>query len=186
MKKAILYPLIPMLLVAMICGYILLSFFSGNFILNFFFAFHISILVLIIDVIVIISHLLVTAVFKVDSSKKAPKYTTIMSLGIFAAVVIIFFSNPLMRSDEKTRADILKTTPLGMDREDVVKVIKSEYILHPSSYNFISSSPEKNPDIRILLGTYVFIFETSVSAHWKFDENLKLIDVVVRSDTDAL
>jgi len=117
----------------------------------------------------------------------------IISLGVF---VIGCLSNPLRRSEERIREDILALTPIGSSMEDVIEVIDSNewwnWFGNINHYSGFSSADRTTPNarvgeqsIRILLGEYRNIFITSVVAFWGFDEDGYLIDIRIRKDVDT-
>ena len=123
-------------------------------------------------------------------------------LGISIAIVLNI--NPLSRSKQHIRKDILSLTPLGMDMKEVIEIIESKrewsvmniiydggYINYDekipgwptSSLSKLSVIGEKC--IIVYLGYYGFI-RTDVTASWGFDKDSKLIDVYVRKSMDVI
>jgi len=114
--------------------------------------------------------------------------------------VFVSLSNPLRKSDEEIRENLLKITPIGTSMEDVLKAIENNKkwkILQEGSWKSWPSLPDKIVSIyknffikikliNVLLGTYWGFFEMYVGAHWKFDENLKLIDIYIQKNSASL
>ena len=122
----------------------------------------------------------------------------------FVGLRILFdLSNPLRRSVERIREDILEITPLGMSMDDAIEILEvvrdernwgrlrvntgigvSYGVLGLQSrpedriYNRLSVTGEHS--LRMHLGGYSNFFGTGVSAWWAFDENKELIAVYVR------
>jgi len=127
----------------------------------------------------------------VANEKKVLYVLLIAIFAIIISVVVIIFSNPLRRSNERIRADMLKLTPIGTSMKDVIQVIESNkswewrgqyianigYSTDESLNNRIGSQ-----SIRVTLGTYSHGFIVYVLAFWGFDEDGILIDVHIRKD----
>ena len=111
-------------------------------------------------------------------------------------------SNPLRRSEEQIRADMLKLTPIGMNMDDVIKIIGENpkwEIRHirdwigygmaggrPTDFTSIEENIVGVKSIRVYLGQYRRFFAVGVSVFYGFDENSKLIDIAVLKETDGL
>jgi len=124
------------------------------------------------------------------------KKKILITIGIILlAVIVIILLNPLRRSAETIKANILKLTPIGMDMEDVIKVVekKRSWRIH-IDYEYGFSKQESGTRRKIIgeksisafIGEYRNIFDTSVTVFWGFDENPKLIDVWVWKVIDGL
>ena len=95
---------------------------------------------------------------------------------------------------EEIREYVLNDTPIGMDMDEVLKVIEghSEWVLFQISYehgpDYGTGVGEKS--IRVHMGEYKepgFLKGiTGVVVWWAFNENAELIDIFVRKDTDSL
>lgn len=128
-----------------------------------------------------------------------------LSTPLLIIFMIIIYSNSLLCSEDRIRANLLRHTPIGTDMDDAIKFIKNnknweiDHISNESGYTLRWGRPEEpSPDdialgrtigkqsIRITIGEYKIIFITSVVVFWGFDENSKLIDLHVRKDVDAL
>lgn len=110
--------------------------------------------------------------------------------------------NPMMRSEERIRKYVLRITPIGTDMEDVLRTIdKRNWERINVSYErgfpadvYRSFQPRQENDvigekhIMAMIGEdKVFIFfDAHVEAAWCFDENSKLIDVLIRKTTDSV
>lgn len=127
----------------------------------------------------------------------------LIALSVVALItVVILLSNPLIRSEERIRANMLKLTPISMSMDDVLKVIESNKkwkvrYTFENGYSMLGGQPSgpyydeddtiigvKSMDVHI--GEYRTIFVTDVLVFYAFDEDLKLIDIAVRKDTDSL
>ncbi len=135
--------------------------------------------------------------------RKTMIYTLIVLSVIVLIVAIILLLNPLRRSQEQIKNDILKLTPMGTSMEDVIKIIESkkqweiDYISHEHGYRR-PGTPEYSDialgretivgekSIRVLVGEYRNIFITSVTVFFGFDKNSKLIEIYVWKDKDSL
>jgi hypothetical protein len=120
------------------------------------------------------------------------------------------FTNPslltgaisLSRPESAIRRDMLRTTPLGTSKEDVIKVIKERewtvrYIRDTNGYfmsrRFLGDGPQSSKcveigtqSIRIFLGKFnaIGIIGVPVDVYYAFDEDSKLIDVAIRREMD--
>ena len=136
--------------------------------------------------------------------KKKLTYVLFILLAVSITVVIILLLNPLRRSEEKIRADILRITPIGMNMEDVIVVIENNTgweVLHTFSQGYTEGrwfvrGPHQSPYVRghdiaivgvksmeVHIGSYnflLFALETRVSIFMGFDEDSKLVDIGVR------
>jgi len=129
-------------------------------------------------------------------------YILIAFLLVFFSIVIISLLNPLRRSDERIRANILRLTPIGMSMEDVISVVESRsdweiriimdggYVIHNDvprgphqGGNMISGTQVGVTFMEVHIGSYnflVFILEERVSIFFGFDEDSNLLDIAVR------
>jgi hypothetical protein len=123
-------------------------------------------------------------------SKKIVFFMLLLIGVIILASIITQFVNPLRRSGDRIRNDILKVTPVGMNMDEVRKVIAKENwrMTGGSSergYTDHRHSPPRQPvgekyicaDIGQI--SYFIILSCTVRIYWGFDENGKLIDVYV-------
>jgi len=94
-------------------------------------------------------------------------------------VVIKPSRNPLARMTiEEIREQLLLETPIGTHIEDVSSFVdkNEDWNLIPTMYPY---------RVWVHLGGYrYFVFWTDVSANWRFDEEFRLVDIVVRKSTD--
>jgi len=125
------------------------------------------------------------------------------------ATTIWIKANPLRRSNEAIREKLISEMPLGSSESEVLEHIAQheKWILVPRLYYGESADP-RNPEEAVFYGsppnnldpndiakyywvivgnyrTPPFFFVTSVSTYWRFDDNGRLFDVVIRKDTDA-
>jgi len=120
-------------------------------------------------------------------------------------VAIAIYLNPLRKSEDQIRTNLLKIAPIGTDMEELIKIIEGNKkweivsISNISGYTLRWGQPTfASPDdiasgkaigkhsIVIYLGSYRNIFITGVDVFWGFDENSKLVDLHVRKSVDAL
>ena len=121
---------------------------------------------------------------------------------LFLAIIItvmVMLSDPLRKSEEKIRESLFKITPIGMDIDDVIKVIKNKkkwelgHVNYNNGYSILGGNP--NPpspagDDTILgkksiignIGRYMKYYIIEVEVFWAFDEDSKLIDLHVRKE----
>ena len=143
----------------------------------------------------------------VDSSMKKYKFRYIHLLLVPVMVVVLCLAwhtvpmifNPMRRPAPMIRNHILRHTPIGMCKEEVVRVIENNErwgtpeintwsgFLHPALF---VDGPDGSPTPAIIGDTSVQarpewynvpIFERHVRIFWGFDENGKLIEVYVYS-----
>ena len=124
------------------------------------------------------------------------QYATLGDLLVIILVtVIMVLSNPLRKSQEQIRENILTLTPIGTSMEDVIKVIEINkkwevrYISYEQGYLYQGAGERKTigeKSIRVFMGDYGNIFVTSVTVFWGFHEDSKLIDIWVWKDKDSL
>ncbi len=127
--------------------------------------------------------------------RKMIKYVLVIFVIIVMFSILIEFLNPLRRSDEKIREEILDVTPIGSSIEDVIRVIENKKNwkwngrVQPNGFSkTIAGRPTTvvgSQSIRVFVGEYRNIFATTVTVFWGFNENSKLIDVWVWKTTDV-
>jgi hypothetical protein len=137
-----------------------------------------------------------------SKKKKGCLFVLIGFAAIILVMVIVMLLNPLRRSEERIREDLLKVTPIGTDMQrarfdspgKVVAVSETSgySMLHGRPNGPSSSVPFSEQNIigvkyiKVWLGHYNPIFITDVIAYYAFDEDSKLIDIAVRKDKDGL
>ena len=109
--------------------------------------------------------------------------------------------NPIKRSEEGIRNYILSITPIGTNMYTVLSVIEDKdwrggsIIEQGASFQTYSDFKPRQENavigekhINAYLGSYraLMLFETFADAVWCFDENSKLIDVLVRKYVDSV
>jgi len=127
--------------------------------------------------------------------KKIMLFVLIPLCLIVITIIIMILINPFfLRSERQIRSNILKLTPIGMNIEDVVNVARNDTkweTLRQVGWVQLSSLSEDEIQLYInertkakLLNLYLgrSLGYNSVTAHWNFDENGKLIDVDVRKE----
>ena len=149
-----------------------------------------------INFIAIVAFSFVSIVFKIDNIQKANKYALIAFTGIVVVISAVTMSNPLRWSNESIKVHLLKTTPIGMDMEDVVEVIESNgWKYHIRDYGNVyvngrarrslMGQPVGVKSIAVYLGEYRVIFARSVTVFYGFDKDSKLIDIGVLKEVDG-
>jgi len=134
--------------------------------------------------------------------KKIIKFSLIGTILIVISIgTIILISNPLRKSEENIREEILKLAPIGTNIENVTKLFekKKEWkVYHQGGYIPWSSIPKdeissyiddsiRRKKMEVEAGKYISgIFNTHVYVYFKFNENLELIDVSIYKEIDAL
>ena len=112
-------------------------------------------------------------------------------LGLFVvtlgAITVTYATNPLRKSEEEIKVNILKLAPIGTNMDEVIQVIECnetwEWQGHINPNGFpadVNGDPIGEKTIKVILGSYRNIFKTYVVFWWAFDENSKLIEVFVR------
>lgn len=114
----------------------------------------------------------------------------------FVSIGIVILSNPLRKSPEKLRLEMLKKTPIGMQLDEVEKIART--MGEHTTVSLTTGFPKQEigdkrivgvKSIRTDIGDYWAIpplpMITSVTYFWGFDENGKLIDIWVWKTTDA-
>ena len=122
-------------------------------------------------------------------------------------VVVLLYTDPLMRSESSIRRYLLRSTPIGTSMSDVI----FDAILHPEwsvqlidrSYGVVlfpsSSVPTRMPgrwaspenivgymSVEAHLGTRRMIVRFDVTAFYAFDSDGKLIEILVRKEFDVI
>lgn len=132
-------------------------------------------------------------------------------LFLILLMMLIWIYNPLIQSDESVRKYILYCIPMGTDVREVEKVVHnkgwtiSEYKedrgirIVKDAYSYCFASKEEmingtdNPRAKIVgsksmlveIGEYRLFYYTYVRAFLVFDENDKLVEVVVWHEVDS-
>ena len=126
--------------------------------------------------------------------KKILIITSILLLVLLLTVMAVnILTNPLRKSKETIKENILETTPLGTSMEDVIKTIKKndewklEYVVDDYGYN----DPETfdvigEKYVRANIGSYFDGFTAHVVVFWGFDEESKLISIAVQKFWNGL
>ena len=156
-------------------------------------------ILLILDIIIIISYVLVRIIFKKANTQQTITYTIIAIVIIIAIIMILMLFYRLQSYEPYVHNKMLKLTPIGTSMEDVIKVIESKKkwqvwdIDHgggrrkplPQNSESYKNHFIESKSINVLIGEYMTPFTTSVTVRWKFDDDLKLIDIEVRAETDS-
>ena len=122
-------------------------------------------------------------------------------------VVIPLIMNPLRRSTGWIRKDLLQQMPIGIDMEDVIRIIEDNEawtLVVQRNFGLLlcsdgrtpirSLNPERFPDspsigeqsIRVYLGTYITFTRVAVEAYFAFDGEGYLLDIFIRKDLDVI
>ena len=118
--------------------------------------------------------------------------TFLIIVGILTLVILL---NPLRKSEDKIKEDILTLTPIGASMEEVIKTISNTKkwemvginLTHPSEYTDLSLDQIiGSKSIKAHIGRYYSPFVTDVEVYWGFDEEDKLIEVGIRITVDTL
>ena len=101
----------------------------------------------------------------------------------------------LVESTEYIRETLLDFTPIGMNKEDVIKIIKDNEewkvnVNHDYGYSASGYTVGKT-SASAMIGEYRItksfgIGMTAVTVYWGFDEDSKLVDIYVSKCTDAI
>ena len=107
---------------------------------------------------------------------------------------IVMSTNPLQRSPERIRENLLELTPIGMDKTQSIEILNTYKAINtwvrldvghlrgvsmPLDLGVPGSTIGKT-SARVILGRYRSgIAWTAIEAHWAFDENAELIDIFV-------
>ncbi|MCL2354680.1 MAG: hypothetical protein FWC68_02130 [Oscillospiraceae bacterium] len=123
--------------------------------------------------------------------------------------------NPLRRSEERIREDVLLFTPVGSSMEKVIEAIENnrrwtnEHVIYDRGYAIMRAGSEGEhtyfstiyyaegsrpfvrtvgvETIRLNIGSYTDPSATTVVlVHWAFGENGELIDIAVRKEVTSL
>ena len=118
---------------------------------------------------------------------------------------ILFVTNPITRPLSSVRRYMLRQIPIGASMEDVIRIVDSNenwttrhireqfgvVLLYgtslPSSFTPREGSVViGDQSMRVHLGTYHIIIRIDVSAYFAFDNDGKLIDILIRRELDLL
>lgn len=144
-------------------------------------------------------------------TKKNIRYIFIAILLIVLIMVTVIMFNPLRRSKERIREQMLELIPIGTNMEDAIEIIDSNtkwdsviintnngYILRyagttneypdfpPSSENMESDGTIGEQSIYFHMGGYRNIIAVSVVVYLGFDENGKLINAHIDKIYDGV
>lgn len=131
-------------------------------------------------------------------------FGVLISLSVIIIVTtIVTILNPLRGTEAGIREGLLELTPIGIDMENVQKVIGSnptweiEWIDNENGYGVdkdgspgeeIYAQEIGTKSIRCNMGSYNsrIFFPIHVVVYYGFDEETKLIDIAVRKEIDTL
>ncbi|MCL2383763.1 MAG: hypothetical protein FWC79_06530 [Oscillospiraceae bacterium] len=132
----------------------------------------------------------------------------VLAILVLGGIIFMILSNPLRRSEERIREDVLQLTPIGLTMEEVIEAIENnsdwanEHEFHDRGVGIRRVGPEGRHGyfatinyterqrtfvkaigvqaIRLNIGNYYYpLIRTHVLVHWAFDESGELIDVLV-------
>jgi len=117
----------------------------------------------------------------------------LLTLGTMAIVYVAYTASFLRPSPEHIHGKLLKYTPLGCDKKQVIEFVHA----HGFQIRYEGNEPEDNRGwppykvgnsyIRVYLGHYQGIpFRCDVTVYWVFDENNKLIYIDIWKDYEGL
>ena len=127
--------------------------------------------------------------------KRSTKRYLAIGLVILATVAAVVLANPLRRSENHIKGQLLQRAPLGTSMTDVQQLIESKgwvvsdyrddvgfYDQRTAPYTIVGKK-----HIRAELGSYQDIpFRAYVTVFWGFDERSRLIDLWVWKTWDGL
>ena len=100
----------------------------------------------------------------------------------------------LRQSDDTIKSKLLSRTALGASEDDVVSYLRANELkpepiwrgtIQPNDSYFQNTVPG-NSSTRVVIGRFRNIFVTSVLARYIFDQDRRLVEIVVSKETDAL
>lgn len=117
-------------------------------------------------------------------------------------IIACMMINPMRRSEESIRDALLEKTPIGTSVDEVLQVIQAELKHENDTEPSYAQTPalERGPQgytvpvgkksIRLRLGSHWYSVPgypivTIVYASWAFDENDRLIEILVHKENDA-
>ena len=139
----------------------------------------------------------------------------VLGIIVLGGVVMMISSNPLRRSTERIREDVLELTPIGSSMEEVMEAIgknsrwREDPVIYDRGYGIMRAGPEYNriyfptiyyfedditfvkavgvQTIRLDIGNYHNpLSNTFVLVHWAFDANGELIDIAIDKEVSSL
>ncbi len=132
---------------------------------------------------------------------KMKRVILIVLAGFILGTAIVVLANPLRKSEERIRKDMLEIFPVGTEMNDVIKTVNNNkdweigWINEDSGYGI---GPAGIPgegytttigetSMRIYIGEYrySYFFVADVVVYLGFDEDAKLIDLAVRKYIDS-
>jgi hypothetical protein len=120
------------------------------------------------------------------------KFVRFVFLGIVLFAVVLAWHIPLWHDEAWIRAWLLDQTPVGSSSSEVRTVILERgWRLSEDRNDVGAPSWNSGPAVGVariwcVLGSYRSpVFETTVDAVWAFDQDSRLVDIMVRKTTDA-
>ena len=124
------------------------------------------------------------------------KFAKIVLLLVTIAPIVIGVSamtNPLRKSEESIRQQLLQEMPMGSDREEVRVIIENNewevgFDRDIGYKDFGGFGVNGTKSINAIIGQYYEIpipLTTFVEVFWGFDEDDKLVDIALRKMTDG-
>ncbi|MCP1106287.1 hypothetical protein M6G53_12910 [Serratia nevei] len=115
----------------------------------------------------------------------------IFLLIIFSFVALIFYFGFGSKNQFSNKSDIVRLTPIGTSRDDVLKFCSTREIKCTLHTNFGYYDSRNGGKIgvssidAILWERAFFIFTETASVSWGFDSSDKLLDIYFRREIDA-
>jgi hypothetical protein len=125
-------------------------------------------------------------------------------VAVVAILIIVTFLNPLSKSEERIRANLLEIMPIGTDMQEVVRVAEGNnrwtisWVNENYGYLMLGAIPYPGSDnddertvgvksMRVILGHYTdVIVGTHVLAFFAFDEDDRLVDIAIWKSRNVL
>ncbi len=114
-------------------------------------------------------------------------------IAVFILIIAIYVLSDfnLRLPSGMIRLRYLISTPIGTNMSDVVKYLQKNnyeiWSINDFGYKpFSSDKRQGDYHIKSYVGEYRWIFNTDVLVIWVFDKDKKLIEIIVRKQTDAL
>ena len=111
--------------------------------------------------------------------------------GLIVTKGIDIVTNPLRRSEDTIKESLLSEVPLGSTEDEVLRFIKQHENWRLDSnityaHPVLSRGGELARTRRVDMGEYRSFFYIGVLAFWRFDEDGRLFDLIIRKQANAL
>ncbi|MDR0920016.1 MAG: hypothetical protein LBM93_12370 [Oscillospiraceae bacterium] len=134
--------------------------------------------------------------------KKTIKILSIIIASVLIIIIIYTIIHPISMPNKLVEKYLFLKIDRGTSMEEAIKEIEDKWEIRRIDYehgiyygrngrslDFILEDPEKivgDKFIDVCLGEYTIVFECFVYAYFIFDENDKLIQIIVRKDLEAM